>query len=218
MNKGCKITLIVISIIFAIILIGGYFALKTLRGAFGSECELTKEWTFQEYQIKEYRCIGWAGPPWYPMDIHKNGKEIATNVIRQDSCVIRFRKNKEQYVDLNICENSVTKIEATKTLLNLKNIDSIQMYSKKDNLTKKLNETQTRKILIDWNNSEISDYRDEPFDSIYYPDYSYKLFIFQNGILAEYITGNYLMAGKNKWTHIMSKKRDIEYFNKIWNE
>ena len=218
MNKGCKFTLIIFSIIFVGILIGGYFVLKTFGEAFGSECEKTKEWTFQEYQIKEYRCIGWAGPPWYPMDIYKNGKEVATNIIQQDSCTIRFRKSKEQYVKLNICENSISKINAKKTLLDLKKIDSIKIFSKKDSLTKKLTETQKRKIVIEWNNSEISDYRDKPFDSIYYPDYSYKLFIFKNGVSSEFITGNYLMADKNKWSYIMSKKKDIEYFNKIWNE
>ncbi|PIE48336.1 MAG: hypothetical protein CSA40_00995 [Flavobacteriales bacterium] len=104
------------------------------------------------------------------------------------------------------------------TLLDIKNIDSIKMYSKKDNLTKKLNETQTRKIVIDWNDSEIFDYRDKPFDSIYYPDYSYKLFVYHNGISSEFITSNYLMADKNKWTYIMSEKRDVEYFNKMWHE
>ncbi len=208
MNKGCKITLVIISILIVGILIGGYLVLKTIGKAFGSDCELTKEWTFQEYLIKEYHCIGWAGPPWYSMDIYKNGKEIATNIIRQDSCTIRFRKNKEQYVNLNICENLISKINAKKTLLDIKNIDSIIMYSKKDNLTKKLNETQTRKIVIDWNDSEILGYRDKPFDSIYYPDYSYRLFVYHNGISSEFITSTYLMA----------EKRDVEYFNKMWHE
>ncbi|MET2985943.1 hypothetical protein [Aureibaculum conchae] len=218
MKKGCKITLIIIAFIFIGGLIGGYYFLKKLGEAFGAECELTNEWTFKEYQIKEYRCIGWAGPPWYPMDIYKDGKEIASDVIRQDSCLIRFRKNKQQYVDLNTCENSVNTFKADKTLLNLSAIDSIRIYSNKENRTKMLNKSETKRIVRDWNTSKVFDFRDKPFDSIFYPDFDYKLYIYQYGQKTEFITGSHLMAGKNNWTYLMSPEMDTDYFNNIWNE
>ena len=217
MKKGCKITLIIFSIIIIGGLIGGYYFLKKLGESFGSECELTNEWTFQEYQIKEYRCIGWAGPPWYPMDIYQNGKKIASDVIRKDSCLIRFRKNKQLYVDLNTCENSVSSFKTDKILLNLSAIDSIRIYSRKENRVKMLNEKEIGKIVRDWNKSEVLDYRDKPFDSLFYPDFHYKLYIYQNGSETEFITGSHLMASKNKWTYLMSHKMDTDYFNEIWN-
>jgi hypothetical protein len=150
------------------------------------------------------------------MDIYKNGKKIASDVIRQDSCLIRFRKNKQQYVDLNTCENSVSTFKTDKTLLNLSAIDSIRIYSNKENRAKMLNKNEIEKIVIDWNTSEVLDFRDKPFDSIFYPDFHYKLYIYQNGEETEFITGSHLMAGKNKWTYLMSPEMDTDYFNDIW--
>ena len=218
MNKGCKITLIIISVIFIGVLIGGYYFLNMLGEAFGAECEKTKKWTVQEYEIQEYRCLGWAGPPYYPLDIYKNGTEVANNVIKKDSCVVVFEKEIGLYIYLNRCDNSIQENRAKKNPISLKNIDSIQMLSKKTNRIKKLNQEQTEKIVSDWNKSEVLDYRDEAFDSIYYPDFSYKIYIYQNQKKSVYITGNYLMADKSKWTYIMSEKRNKEYFNEIWNE
>lgn len=67
-------------------------------------------------------------------------------------------------------------INANKNYLVLKNIDSIKIFSRKEKITNKLKEKQTRKIVSNWNNSEIFDYRDVPYDSIFYPDFNYKLF------------------------------------------
>lgn len=217
MNKGCKITLIILGIIFVGVLIGGYYFLNILGDAFGAECEKTQKWTVQDYEIQEYRCLGWAGPHYYPMDIYKHGKKIGNNVIKKDSCLIRFRKQKEIYIDLNICKKTINEIQAEKTLLNSNRIDSIKMYSQKTNQTRKLSQNQFNKIVEDWNKSEISDYRDKPFDSIFYPNYSYKLFVYENGNITEFITGSYLMASDNRWTYIMSSKSNIKYFDEIWN-
>jgi hypothetical protein len=217
MNKGCKITIIIVAVIFIGALIGGYFFLNMLGDAFGAECEKTKKWTVQEYQIQEYRCFGWAGPPWYPMDIYENGNEITNDIIRKDSCLIGFRKEKELYLYLNICENSIKEIRPNKNLLSTKSIDSIQIVSKTTNQTKKLNEQQIRKIVTDWNKSQVWDYRDEVYDSIFYPEYDYELYVYQKKKKTEFITENYLMADRNQWTYIMSSEKNKKYFNEIWN-
>ena len=184
-----------------------------------TDCEQIDEtYEIGEYEIIKYSCLGPVGPPYHPLDLYKNGEKIANNGFKKDSCVIKFNPEIGLYLYLNICDKSISEIKAKKTLLELKNIDSINIFSKKNNLTKKLTKTQVKKIVNDWNKSKVSDYRDKPFDSIYYPDYSYKLFVFHNGISSEFIAGNYLMADRNKWTYIMSKKKDIEYFDKIWND
>jgi hypothetical protein len=217
MNKGCKITLIILGIIFIGVLICGYYFLNILGDAFGAECEKTEKWIVQEYELQEYKCLGWAGPHYFPIDVYKNGSKIANDVIKKDSCLIRFEKQRGIYIDLDICENTIREIRAEKTLLDIKMIDSVKMYSRKNNHTKKLSQYQINLIVNDWNKSEVSDYRDKSFDSIFYPDYSYKLFFYKNGKELKFITGNYLIAKEDRWTYIMSKERNTEYFNEIWS-
>jgi hypothetical protein len=200
------------------ILIGGYFALKTFGEAFGSDCDESKSWTVQEYTIQEYSCLGFAGPKYYPLDLYKNGKEIANNGFRKDSCIIKFNPKNDLYLYLNICDNSIKEIRPEKKQLYIESIDSIQIFSKKLNKTKKLTEKQKNRIVNDWNKSEVLDYREKAYDSIFYPDFSYKIYVYDKQNRTEYITGNYLMSNKTKWTYIMSTKRNTEYFDEIWNE
>jgi hypothetical protein len=71
MSKGLKISLIIISILIALIISAEYFALKTVGEAFGADCEKNNTWTVDEYEIIEYKCLGWAGPHYYPIDLKK---------------------------------------------------------------------------------------------------------------------------------------------------
>lgn len=92
------------------------------------------------------------------------------------------------------------------------------MLSNKTKVIKTLNGTQIKKIVSDWNSSDVLDYRDTAFDSIFYPDFSYKIYIYQKLKKTEFITGNYLMADQSRWTYIMSEEENIKYFDEIWGE
>lgn len=97
------------------VLIGGHY-LFLLTKAFGAECEETTKWTIEEYEIQEYRCMGWAGPPYYPLDIFKNGSKVADRVIKNDSCLIVFVQEPGVYISLNNCDNSIKENRAYKNL------------------------------------------------------------------------------------------------------
>ena len=216
MNKSSKIALIVTGIILIIIVCAGFYFLRIFSEAFGSKCEKTEKYIVQEYQIQEFKCIGWAGPPWYPTDVYKNGKLIAKNVIKSDSCNVKIKKNDNFYLYLNICNNSIEEVKSNKHLLSSKDIDSIQIYSNKLNQTKRLK--LSSKIITDWNKSQVWDLSDSDFEDIFYPNYDYKILIFQKNSVKEFLTKNNLIADTSKWIYQISNDNNKEYFENIWNE
>lgn len=119
MNKGLKITLIIVSIFILLIISIGYFALEMFGKAFGSDCKKNNSWSVKEYEVVEYICLGWAGPPYYPLYLNKNGKEIANNGHKQDSCIFTFKTYNDLYLKLNICHNEITKITPPKKEIEL---------------------------------------------------------------------------------------------------
>ncbi|WGD34022.1 hypothetical protein [Olleya sp. YS] len=223
MNQGCKKTLIILSIVFGIILIGGFFiskkALNLFGEAYGADCEISYTWTINEYEIIENKCLGWAGPHYYPLDLKKNGEFIASSGYKFDSCNIRFEPKNGQYLIINVCDKKITEFKSQKTKIEIQKVDSIIIVSRIDpNKTKKLNRIKTERFIKDWNKSKVSDYRDGILDSIFHPTYQYKLKVFENGNKKEFVTFNFLIADESNWTYFITNDSDKDYMNRLWNE
>ncbi|PQV44731.1 hypothetical protein CLV33_11810 [Jejuia pallidilutea] len=219
MSRGLKIALIIISILIVLILGGGYFALKTIGEAFGADCEISNTWTINEYEIIENKCLGWAGPHYYPLDLKKNGEYIASSGYKLDSCNFRFEPKNGQYLILNICDKEITELKSHKSEIDIEKVDSIIMVSGIDpNKRIKLNQNKTERFVKDWNKSKVSDYRDGILDSIFHPNYQYKLIVFENRKKKEFVTFNFLIADESNWTYYITNDSDKDYMNRLWNE
>lgn len=219
MNKGLKIALITISIFIILILSGPYIISKIISEAFGPDCEIHNTWIVKEYEIVEYKCLGWVGPHYFPLDLHKNGEYMTTNGVKLDSCNIRFTPKNGYHITLNTCNHQITELKAQKNKIDYQNVDSILLTSKiNSNKTKKLNQIKTETFIKDWNNSKICDYREGSLDSIFHPNYHYKLNVFENGKKREFVTFNYLIVDQSNWTYYITNSSDTEYMNRLWNE
>ena len=217
MNRGSKITFIIILTILVLILIGGYFALKTFGEAFGEECNKTKNWTIQEYRIQEYSCLGWAGPKYYPLYLFKNGKEFPSAGYRIDSCLISFNVKKDLHLKFDICQKRIERFEANKENIRLGSTDSIRIFSNNLNKSKKLTSEKIKLFEKQWNSSKPSGFRENK-DSIFYPEFQYKISVFKNGKEKEFLTFNYLINDRTNWVYTLEDEQNSAFFDKLWNE
>jgi hypothetical protein len=106
MKTGLRITLIVIPVLLVLVVAGGYVAVRIFGKAFGTECEQSSSWTINEYKIKEYKCLGWAGPHYYPLELYRDDRKIIEGGHKIDSCTIRFIPANDIYLKFNICDNT----------------------------------------------------------------------------------------------------------------
>jgi len=217
MNKGFKITLIIISIIFIGLLIGGCFAVKTFGEAFGADCEKTESWTINEYRIQEYNCLGWAGPRYYPLYLFKNGKELPSKGYRLDSCLISFNPKNDLHLKFDICEKRIEQFKPNKKNIRLGSTDSIRMFSNVLNKSKKLNSEKVNLFEKKWNSSNPRGFRENK-DSIFYPDFHYEISVFENGIEKKFLTFNYLISDGTNWVYTLEDERNKKFFGELWNE
>jgi len=186
-----------------------------------TECKEVDSWDFTPYKIVKSNCLGPFGPRYFPLSVFKNEKFLGENAFQKDSCTITFQAEDDQYLVFNICNKNVEEISPNKQSIDLVDVDSVVMYSKELNKSKLLAKDQIRKFIEDWNNSEVSDYRDKKIDSIFYPSYMYKFTVYSKMSKREFTTGYFLINDMSHWTYYMTKKRDREdtnYFHEIWNQ
>ncbi|NER11798.1 hypothetical protein SAMN06265375_1182 [Muriicola jejuensis] len=229
MNRTLKNILITLAIIGGVIIVfkaiatsiseGLSSAADTLGDAYGTKCEETQSWIIRDFKVQEYECIGFAGPHFYRCDVYNNDELIAENVYRDDSCKVHFQAKEDLFVKINVCDKSVEQLKpSNKLVLNSIELDSVILYSKKLNTSKKIKDVHYRKIIEDWTKSNVLDYRDKPFDSIFHPSYHYKVRFYANGKSADLLTFNHLVADHTKWVYEISNYPDTLYFKNIWNK
>ena len=215
MSKKFKITLIIVAVLIA----GGYYMLKIFGEAFGADCEKSQNWTFKNYTIEEYKCLGWAGPPYYPLYLYKNGKEIMGTGHKLDSCTIRFISQKDLYLKFNICNNQVTELSPQKKLLELNQVDSIIMINIEQNKSKRLEKKDMRQFIQKWNKAPVFDFRDN--ENPFYPNSSYTLKVYVAGNLREFETGNFMIKDEDNWSYNFLEPREetnVKKFDDMWNK
>ena len=215
MKRITKITLTVIAISMIFIVGIGFYIIDTIGDAFGADCEYHDSWTVQEYEIDKYRCVGWAGPPYFPLYIKKDGRKLPGIGTRKDSCTIGYEFHRQSYVELNTCDGTINEILPIKEELLVSKIDSILMLSS-DNSSQsiKLTEKNLQKFVEDWNKSDVFDYRSKHPDSMFYPNYQYKFIVFENGSLRHFTTAKSMIADDSNWVYSIGKSLKENYFGK----
>lgn len=76
-----------------------------MRESFGPRCEFKSTWRIQGYEIVEKQCIGFAGPPYYPLYLYKNKNKNQIDYVnyKDDSCTVKFIEKNEDTLYFNLC-------------------------------------------------------------------------------------------------------------------
>ena len=183
-----------------------------------TKCEEIKNWKIGDYKIVKSKCLGPAGPHYYPLSLYKDNKFLGENGFQKDTCTTTFQADNDLYLIFDICQNTVVEIKPQKKQIDLTSVDSVQIYSNTLNQTKLLAKSQLQKFIKDWNNSKVSDYRSGHIDSVFYPTFQYKLIVYSGTNTKEFLGGNYLISDRTNWTYYINGKEDINYFNKLWDK
>jgi len=218
MNKGLKIILIIIAGVVTIIIGALYVTLYTIREAYGSDCENSRQWTVNTYTIQEEKCLGWAGPHYYPLSLIENGTAIANNGHQIDSCIIRFIPDNDLYIELNICSKQVTELRPKKIALP-SSIDSIIMYNTKLKQSKKLTKEAESVFVHQWNKAQVHDFRDN--NNPFYPNTLYVIKVFSKTKVRKFETGNFMIKDEDHWSYNFlegDEDTSVKKFDEFWNE
>lgn len=201
------------------IFIGGHFALKFFGEAFGADCEKSNSWTVGEYEIQEYKCIGWAGPYYYPLYLYKNDEELSENGKKLDSCTMHFKIRDNLYIKIDICNNRITQLEPQKKLLDFNKIDSIIMFNIDLNEEKVLKTDDIKNFVQKWNNAPVYGIRD--YKNPFYPNSSFIFKVYTTDSLIQFETGNWLIKDNENWVYSFlepGEKTSENKFDRIWNK
>lgn len=94
----------VVSLI-VVVIAGWYLFLHIVSEAFGAKCEDNRVWKIENYVIIEKKCIGFAGPHYYPVYLFEDSKEIDYLLFINDStCVLQFKPDGGDTLTFDICE------------------------------------------------------------------------------------------------------------------
>jgi len=94
-------------VLISILLGGGYLVLNILGDAFGAECNKTNSWNLEEYKVEKYRCLGWAGPPYYNAYLYKEGIQVSKNTISLNECCITFTLEDSTCLEFDLCRDTL---------------------------------------------------------------------------------------------------------------
>jgi hypothetical protein len=219
MNRGLKITLIAISVLLVLVVAGGYVTLRIFGEAFGTECERSSSWTINEYRIQEYKCLGWAGPHYYPLDLYRDDKKISEGGHKIDSCTIRFIPANDVYLKLNICDNTMVELRPKKVPLAVVMIDSVIIHRTENDQFKKLEQNQIEEFVRKWNEAPVFDFRDD--EKPFYPKSSYFVFVYTDGNVIKFETGNFMIKDSDNWSYnFLDKDEEVGYekFDEMWSK
>ena len=214
MDKKFKINLAIVLIFITLIIIGANMVFRFLGGAFSPTCEKSEHWSIAEYKIQRYQCLGWAGPYYYPACLIKNGKIIDENKYIRDSCFFKFRPKEDLYLNFNICNKSLTEIQANKQKLDIEKISRIYIKDLNSGLTKNLERKAIKKFINDWNRSKISDHCER--DPIFYPAIRFELYVSSEGDEIKFNGFKNLIADESNWVYYIHKN-DSTYFDQLMN-
>ena len=78
--------------------------------AFKTQCVTQQEWVIDDYRIVEERCIGYAGPYFYPIHLYKDKREIAQHAYKSDSCLVEFTGNDGDTLKFDLCSKTLVKV------------------------------------------------------------------------------------------------------------
>lgn len=84
--------------------VGWYLLLHVVSEEFGPDCDINRKWEIGEYEIIEKKCIGFAGPHYYPVYLYRDGERIDQLAFIPDStCIIKFKPDTGDTLTFDIC-------------------------------------------------------------------------------------------------------------------
>jgi hypothetical protein len=86
---------------------GWYLFLWFVSAAFQNKCETERTWKIEDYEIVEKRCIGFAGPHWYPIYLYQDSKEIDYVNSTIDSCSVKFTNELGDTLEFDLCDEEL---------------------------------------------------------------------------------------------------------------
>lgn len=105
LRKKWKALLWTVIGLIVIAIAGWFFLLHIVSEAFGEKCENNRVWKIENHVLVEKKCIGFAGPHYYPVYLYKDNKEIDHSFFVNDStCMIKFKPDVGDTLTFNICE------------------------------------------------------------------------------------------------------------------
>lgn len=109
-KRKWRYLLLTVGSLLFLTLIGRYIFLNILAEPFGTECETNRKWKIEQYEIVEKRCIGFAGPHYYPVYLYKDNKKIdQLTLILDSTCLVKFNPEGLETLTFDICENKIVK-------------------------------------------------------------------------------------------------------------
>ena len=95
-------------IIIVLLVVSVLFFFYQMSQAFRMKCDNHRTWTIEGYEIIEKRCLGFAGPPFYPVHLYKNGEHIdEIGFLFDSTCVIQYIPENGDTLTFNVCENKL---------------------------------------------------------------------------------------------------------------
>lgn len=94
---------LLITVILIIIALGGYVFLMDFSSAIKERCKVNQSWSIEGYQIVEKTCIGNAGPPFDPIYLLKENKEVDKLPYLKDSCNVKFVSTFNDTLEFDLC-------------------------------------------------------------------------------------------------------------------
>jgi hypothetical protein len=182
-----------------------------------TNCTHTRDLQIGPYTIAEGSCIGPVGPRYQSLSVYKGKKHLGSG-FQKDSCTILADPKDGLHMVFDICKNEVIEMVPAKQEIDLEMVDSVLIFSNELKISKRLSSSKTERFIKDWNRSKVDDYRDEPPDSIFWPNYQYRLEVYTQTGKREFLGFNFLVSDRTHWTYTINKKENLDYFHKLWRE
>lgn len=106
-RKKWKALLWTVGCLIVLAIAGWYLFLWFVSAAFQIECETESTWKIEDYKIVQKRCIGFVGPPWYPMYLYHKNKEIDHVNYKEDSCNVKFTNQIGDTLQFDLCDEKM---------------------------------------------------------------------------------------------------------------
>lgn len=206
MDKRLKKTLKFLSLIL-LIMIGGYSVMKIFSKAFGAKCEKIETTEIGEYKLTKSKCLGWAGPYYYPVDVYKSGKLISASFIQEDSCKQYYSSGKEKILVFDFCNDKIIEKLPIKDSILVLNVDSIRIIKMSSLNDRKL----TQEEIIDFSNRWNSAIPDgaTKMNMEYYPEPKYLIEIFEKNKIRKFKTSHMSIQEKDDfWSYSFLEKNE----------
>lgn len=183
-----------------------------------TKCETVQEWRVQKYRIVKSKCPDLVLPFHYKYEVFAGDNSSAIGASQVDSCVFTCHADTTSFLTLNVCDSSVHEIKPEKIPLEIKDIDSIAIFSKELNKTEVLTIPQAEEFVEDFNKSLTRGYSKAAFDSAFavFPAYQYKLTVYTKGMQRPFYGYNYLILDSSRWMYEIGTSDDLKYFEKYW--